>query len=409
MDNTNSIRRIPLAVIGMACRVPGADDLGKFWEMLVAGRSAVADLPPERFDAELYYDPTKGTRNKSYTRRGAIPRSRRFDHDRCPITPALVRKADPTHLVMCQTAADALRHAEMDPTNLPLRNTGVYVGHTIGSGLAGDYDYPLAVRQAADVLRRTEGFTSLPAAKQEAIIAGLVQRVRSQFPRRTGDDPELASNMAAGLIAKGFGLAGPFAAVNAACASSPEALLLAGRALARGKIDMAIVGGASVCGLDWLVLFSAAQSVSPGDSRPFDHRADGLVIAEAYAAVVVKTLDRAVADGDPIHAVVRGIGISSDGRGRSLWAPRCEGQVEAIRRAYDAGAEMGDIEYIEAHATATQLGDATEIAALTETLGGVFAPDKKIPITSVKANIGHALEAAGLIGVISRRCACAMD
>ncbi|MBN1590974.1 MAG: polyketide synthase [Pirellulales bacterium] len=399
MDSSNDTRRIPLAIVGMGCRLPGADNLEQFWEMLVADRSAVDDLPSDRFDPELYYDPEKGSRGKSYTRRGAIPSSRRFDHDRCPIQPSLVRQADVTHLLMCQTAAEALRHADMDPFDLALRNTGVYVGHTIGSGLAGDHDCALAVEQATECLRQTEGFEELSPQEQQTIVATLIERVRNQLGR--DDEPtDLASNMAAGIISKGFGLTGPFMAVNAACASSLEALLLAGRSLQRGKIDMAVVGGASVCGTDWLVLFSQAQSLSATDSRPFDRRADGLIVAEAYVALIVKTLARALADGDPIHAVIRGIGVSSDGRGRSLWAPRREGQVEAIRRAYESGVEMSEVQYIEAHATATQLGDATEIAALTEAFGGAFSPEKKIPITSVKASIGHALEAAGLVAMV---------
>ena len=163
---------------------------------------------------------------------------------------------------------------------------------------------------------------------------------------------------------------------------------------------MAIAGGASDCKSDSLVLFAAAQSMSATGSRPFDADADGLVIGEGYTAVVMKTLARAVADGDPIYAVVRGLGVSSDGRGKSLWAPRKEGQVEAMRRAYRGGLDMGDLQYVEAHATATQLGDATELSTLGEVLKDHLPPGKKIPVTSVKANIGHTLEAAGLAGVI---------
>ncbi|HLA85067.1 MAG TPA: polyketide synthase, partial [Thermoguttaceae bacterium] len=399
MNPSSKYRQLPLAIVGMACRVPGADNLGEFWDMLVAGRSAVGDLPPDRLDQELYYDPAKGSRGKTTTRRGALA-SRRFDHDRCPISPELVRRSDPTHLVMCQTAAEALRHADMDPMNLTLRNTGVYVGHTIGSGLAGDALCGAGVEAIEECLRETDAFKSLSAEMQAKVLAEFVERMRRRYPRRAPDDRDLTSNMAAGIISKGFGLTGPFMAVNAACASSLEALLQAGRALARGKIDMAIVGGASVCTRDWLVLFSVAQSMSATDSRPFDEAADGLIIAEAYAAVVIKTLERAVADGDPIHGVIRGMGVSSDGRGKSLWAPRREGQVEAIRRAYDSGVDPAGVQYIEAHATATQVGDATEIAALAVAFRGVFPEGKKIPITSAKANLGHALEAAGLIGVV---------
>jgi len=288
----------------------------------------------------------------------------------------------------------------MDSLNLPLRNTGVYVGHTIGGGLQEDHDYALGIEETADCLRQTAFLGNLDARGRNSLRDELIASVRGQFSRPSGDHADLSSHMAAGIISKSLGLTGPFMAVNAACASSLQALLLACRALQRGKIDMAVVGGASVCRLPWLVLFSQAQSVSATDSRPFDDRADGLVVAECYVAVVVKTLDRALADGDPIQAVIRGIGVSSDGRGRSLWAPRREGQVEAIRRAYGQGVEPADVQYLEAHATGTALGDATEIAAIAEAFDGVFPPGTRIPITSAKANLGHALEAAGLVGVL---------
>ena len=392
-------RAIPLAIVGLGCRLPGADDLDQYWKMLIEGRCAVADLPPDRLDAGLYFDPKKGVRHKTYTRRGAIPSSRQFDHERCPIDPELVRQADPTHLVMCQVAADALRHAGMNPLALPLRNTGVYVGHTLGSERDSDEACAFQIDEAAELLGEVPTFRALPAAQQESVARDWVESVRGRLAPKDGPQ-ELASHMAAGIIAKGFGLTGPFVAVNAACASSLHALLLAARALQRGTIDMAIVGGASVCGSEWLVLFSAAQSLSTTQSRPFDHRADGLVVAEGYVAVVLKTLARAVADGDPIRAVLRGIGVSSDGKGRSLWAPRREGQVAAIRRAYEAGPALADLQYIEAHSTATKLGDATEVASLTEVLADVVPPGQKLPVTSAKANIGHALEAAGLASLV---------
>src|SRR5690606_27259034 len=108
---------------------------------------------------------------------------------------------------------------------------------------------------------------------------------------------------------------------------------------------------------DSLVLFSQAQTLSTTDSRPFDAAADGLIMAEGYVALVMKTLDRALADGDPIQAVVRGLGVASDGRGKSLWAPRREGQIRAMQRAYRRGADVARLQYLECHATATQLGD----------------------------------------------------
>ncbi len=393
------MQHIPLAIVGMACRLPGADDVQQFWEMLVQGRCAVANLPQQRLDAQLYFDPDKGARNRCYTRLGAIVTNCRFD-DEVALSPQLTRRADGTHWMMCQVAAQALRDAGMDPLALPYRRAGVYVGHTIGSGLDGDLACAAGIDEASQLLFDVGPFRELAVDDQRSLVEEMARCVRDQLlPDRTAD-LDLASNMVAGMIAKAFGLDGPFMAVNAACASSLQSLLLAARSLQRGSIEMAIVGGASVCSRDWLLLFSAAKSLSSTQSRPFDRRADGLVIGEGYTAVILKTLDRAIADRDTIHAVIHGIGASTDGRGRSLWAPRREGQVLAIRRAYRDRSELSEVQYIEAHATATPLGDATEIASVQEVFQDAIPEGKKIPMGSVKANIGHLLEAAGLAGVI---------
>ncbi len=163
---------------------------------------------------------------------------------------------------------------------------------------------------------------------------------------------------------------------------------------------MALVGGTAYCRWDNLILFSKAQALSAKGSRPFDADADGLVVGEGYVFLVVKSLARALADADRIRAVVPGVGISSDGRGKSLWAPQKEGQVQAIAQAYTDGIEASRVQYIEAHATSTPVGDATEMAALSAALGPRLDPSARIPVGSVKANIGHALEAAGGAGVI---------
>jgi acyl transferase domain-containing protein len=188
--------------------------------------------------------------------------------------------------------------------------------------------------------------------------------------------------------------------LDAACASTLMALAYAAESLQSGRIDMAVVGGASYCDFEGLVLFSQSQAASNTGSRPFDEEADGLVAAEGYVMLVVKTLERAMADGDPIQAVIRGIGIASDGRGKSLWAPRREGQIEAFRRAYRGGLEPSWLQYLEGHATSTQIGDATEVNALSEVLLEYLPPGKKIPLGAVKANIGHTLETAGMAGLV---------
>ncbi len=392
--------QIPLAIVGMACRLPGAENLDQYWRLLIEGRSAVVELPPDRLDQETYFDHQVGARGKSYTKLGAIISSRQFDRARCPISEELARSVDNVHLLMCDVAAEALRNAGLDPFQLPIRNTGVYIGHAQGSSLAGQYVYGSGVEEAAQFLREVPLVRQLPAEEQEALIAELAARVRAGVARPTAEMPNVAVSQVAGTISKAFGLNGPYVAINSACASSLQSLLLGARALQLGHVDMAIVGGASDCKAETLVLFSSARAMSATGTRPFDADADGLVCGEGYGAVVLKTLDRALADGDRIWAVVRGLGVSSDGKGKSLWAPRKEGQLKAMERAYRGGLEMSELEYLEAHATATKLGDATELNTLTEILAQHFPPGKRIPITSVKANIGHTLETAGIAGII---------
>ncbi len=390
----------PIAIIGMACRLPGAANLDEYWRLLETGGSAVVEIPPERFDQRLYYDPRKGVRGKAYSKLAALLADRRFDRSKCPIPASLEAAVDNAHLLMCEAAAEACRHAGLDPFNLPDRNTGVYIGHAQGSDLAGDLTFGDCIEAAAEFLREVPEFQQLPAADQDALVRELVAAAREGLPERTADSPDSSIGMVAGTVAKAFGLNGPYVALNSACASSLQAIQLAARALQAGRIDMAIAGGASDCKQGSMVLFSNAQTLSVTGTCPFDDGADGLIISEGYVAVVLKTLRRALADGDSIQAIIRGIGCSSDGKGKSLWAPRKEGQIKAMERAYFDGLDIGSLQFIEAHATSTSLGDATELSALSEVLAGKLPPQTKVAVSSVKANIGHALEAAGIAGLI---------
>jgi acyl transferase domain-containing protein len=400
MRSSREIPSIPLAIIGMGCRLPGADNLDEYWRLIVEGRYSVKEVSADRLDQDLYFDPRKGVRGKTYSKLGGVVSDRPLDRRVCPLPPDVERSIDVAHARMCEVAAAACRHAGMDPFDLPIRNVGVYIGHAQGSRFSGDCTYATCMEEAAQFLLEIDEFRELPAAQQREIIAELVSTIRGQLPRRSPDSPDVGACMVAGAISKAFGLTGPFMALNSACASSLQTMLLAARALQLGRVDMAIAGGASDIKGDTLVLFSAAQAMSATGSRPFDADADGLICAEGYVAVVMKTLERALADGDPIQAVVRGFGVASDGRGKSLWAPRKEGQIAAMQQAYRYGVEVANVQYIEAHATATQLGDATELETLNEVFKKHLAPGKKIPVTSVKANIGHTLEAAGMAGVI---------
>ncbi|HBO43286.1 MAG TPA: hypothetical protein DD670_05015, partial [Planctomycetaceae bacterium] len=393
-------KQAPLAVIGMACRVPGGNDLVQFWQLLLDGRCGIVEAPAARLDRELYYDSRHGVRCKTYTSLGGLIEYRPFDASKCPVPARILPSAEVGHRELCQVAADACRHAGMNPFDLPQRNVGVYVGHNLGGPVAGDLIYATRVEQTAQYLRELDRFRQVAAGTERAIVDEVVRRVRDSLPRRgPAGLPEMYTHMAAAILSEAFGLNGPSMILDAACSSALQGLAMASRALRLGRIDMAIVGGASFYHVDSQMLFSSAQSASASGSCPFDQRADGLVSGEGYLAILVKTLQRAMADGNPVLAVIRGIGVSADGRGKSLWAPRAEGQVLAMRRAYDGGLDIDRLQYVEAHATSTRLGDLTELHALAEILG-TRRSRAKVPLGGVKANIGHTLESAGLAGLV---------
>ena len=393
----------PLALVGMSCRLPGGDGLDEFWKLVAQGATAWGSLPADRLNRDLYFATEKGTIGKSYSELGGLISSRPVDQSVCPLTNDHKKHYDIAHQVFLEVASRACRDAGLDPFAMPKHSrTGVYVGHTGGSAAVGDYVYSTRIDEAAhllhevDVARELLGDETVKRVSEDVTTA-----VRRRYRgRKAGRPIALSALDAARLVREALQLEGPYLVVDAACASSLQALAIASRALNAGSIDQAIVGGASYCKSDSLVLFSAAQSVSNKGSCPFGKNADGLVTAEGYVALVLKTLSKAVEDGDRIRAVIRGIGVASDGKGKSLWAPRQEGQTLAVQRAYPKKEDLSEIEYIEAHATSTQVGDATELGALAGLLSRHIPSGKKVPIGSVKANVGHTLETAGLASLV---------
>ncbi len=390
----------PLAVVGMACRFPGADGLDEYWDLLHGGRSGITTFPSDRLDPELYYHPEKGHPGTTYSRVGGVVPLRPIDRDICPITDEFAAHYDLGHLTLCEVAAAACRHAGYDPLDLPIRNAGVFIGNTSsGTDLQCDLTYNTYAGQMVEYLHSVPAFDALPAAAQQQVADRVVASIRQDLPSRA-DCPinELTASAAATAVTSLFGLTGPSVVTDAACAGSFVALMLGAQALHQGRVDMAFVGGAALRKWYELVLIAQAGTMSSNGSCPFDARADGLISSDGFATILIKTLERAEADGDRIYGVIRGLGMSSDGRGKSFWAPRQDGQVAAIRRAYEGGLDPSQVQYIQAHATSTRLGDATEVRSLVEAFGPLLR--HSVPVTSVKANIGHTLESAGLAGLI---------
>ena len=376
---------LDIAIVGMSCLLPGAPDLRTFWRNILARKDAITEIPATRFPAGLYFDQDKAARDKVYSRWGGFLDPVAFDPIRLGIPPAALNSIDPLQLLSLLAAERALEDAGYGPQReFHREKASVILGL---SGGLGDLGIDLALR------------SNLPQYLKNA-PAELYDRL----PEWTEDSfAGILLNVAAGRIANRLNLGGVNLAVDAACASAMAAVYVAARELRSGSSDMVVVGGCDTVQSPFgFLCFSKSQALSPtGRCRPFDSSADGIAISEGVAMLVLKRLADAERAGDRIYAVLQGVGGSSDGRGRSMTAPRREGQVSAIRRAYSqAGFSATGVGLIEAHGTGTVAGDETETASLTEVFAGDGAMAQSCVVGSVKSMVGHTKAAAGVTGLV---------
>ncbi|MFC4147349.1 amino acid adenylation domain-containing protein, partial [Micromonospora mangrovi] len=341
----------PIAVVGMAARMPGAADLDAYWELLSGGVDAVARGGSARIGSPRPH--------------GLLDQVDGFDAPFFGVSAREAPHLDPAQRLLLEAAWSAVEHAAIDPRTLAGTRTGVFVG--VG---AGDY-------------ARLQAATAAPAGPHTA----------------TGIAPSITANR----VSYALDLRGPSVAVDTACSSSLVAVHLAVRALRAGDADAALAAGVNLIldGAVTDVLADAGMMAADGRCKTFDAAADGYVRAEGCGAVLLKPLTAALRDGDTVYAVIRGTAINSDGRSNGLTAPNGTAQAAVVRAALaDAGVPATEVDYVEAHGTGTPLGDPIEVAALCEVLGAGRAPDEAFLVGSVKTNIGHAEAAAGIAGLI---------
>ncbi|NOX38147.1 MAG: amino acid adenylation domain-containing protein [Calditrichaeota bacterium] len=360
------VSREPIAIVGIGARFPGAPNKEAFWELLKNGVDAIREVPRDRWNIDAYYDPNPGVPGKMYTRWGGfVDDVDQFDPQFFGISPREASRIDPQQRLLLEVAWEALEDAGIPREKFAGSRTGVFVGIS-----SNDY----ARIQLGDETR-IDAYSG------------------------TGNALSIAANRISYL----FDLHGPSVAVDTACSSSLVSLHMAVQALRNGECEMALAGGVNlVLAPDVTINFCQAGVMAPdGRCKTFDERANGYVRGEGAGMVVLKPLSRAVADGDPIYAVILGSAVNSDGRSNGLMAPNQQAQEAVIREALqDAGVSPADIQYVEAHGTGTKLGDPIEVKALGNVLKEGRPQEQKCAIGSVKTNIGHLESAAGIAGVI---------
>ncbi len=390
-----------VAIVGMACLFPGAGDLDAYWRNILGGLDATSDPPPQAWDPDVYYDPDFADPDRTYCKRGGYLGSlARFDPLAHGIPPVAVG-GEPDQWLALQVATDALADAGATELSAEVRaRTAVIFGKGtyLNGGNAIALQRGLVIGQTLDLLRQLDPWRSEAELER---LRGELQRVLPALGPETV--PGLIPNIIVGRIANRLDLMGPAYTIDAACASSLVAVEHAVRGLLAGDHDLALAGGSQVwMPVATLNLFCRLGALSRRQQlRAFDKDADGTLLSEGIGAVVLKRAEDAVRDGDRVYAVIRGVGVASDGRGMSVMAPRVEGEELALQRAY-AAAEVSpaSIGLIEAHGTGTPVGDATEVQALTSVFGERDGELPRCAVGTVKSMIGHTIPAAGVAGLI---------
>ena len=388
-----------VAIVGMACIFPAAPDLPTYWQNIVNKVDAIIDPPPDRLINEVF-DPASDANDRIYCKRGgyieSLPPFRPADFG---IMPVAVEGALPEHFMALKVAHDAMCDAGFPDRPFDRQRTRVIVGR--GTFINRGYVTLLQHGFVLDQTIRVLGELHPEYSTRE--LAAIKTRLKDSLPPfRPETAPGLVDTIVAGIIANRLDLKGGNLVIDAACASGLMALEIGMRDLLTGHCDVLLTGAIQISTphLIHLLFTQLGALTRHAQLRPFDKDADGTMLGEGVGMMVLKRLEDAVRDGHRIYAVVKGVGSSSDGKGKGLTAPQVDGEVLALQRAYAAArVEPRTVGMIEAHGTALPVGDAAEIEALGRVLGARDGA-ADCALGTVKSMIGHLLPAAGVAGLI---------
>ncbi|MFP5513442.1 MAG: SDR family oxidoreductase [Alphaproteobacteria bacterium] len=390
--------RHPIAIVGIGAMFPGSGTTHGFWRDILAGRDCIGDVPATHWLVEDFYDPDPTARDKTYCRRGAFLPPATLDPLEFGIPPQALSATDTAQLLALIVAKETLDEAcRTQFRDIDRSRTSIVLGVASATELVGTMGARLQRPVWVKALRE--------AGLPEDEVTAICDRISSQYVEwQESSFPGVLGNVVAGRIANRLDLGGTNCVVDAACASSLSALLMAMNELELGHSDMVISGGVDALNDIFMYMcFSKTPALSKsGDCRPFSDASDGTIVGEGLGLFALRRLEDAERDGNRIYAVIRGIGSSSDGRATSVYAPRPEGQAAALRRAYaDAGHDPRSVELVEAHGTGTRAGDLAEFTALTQVFREADAEAGAwCAIGSIKSQIGHTKAAAGSAGLL---------
>ncbi|MEH2403294.1 beta-ketoacyl synthase N-terminal-like domain-containing protein [Nostoc sp.] len=404
-DKSVSINKInrqlqhnPIAIVGMASLLPKARNLREYWQNIVNKIDCITDVPSTHWSVEDYYDPNPRTpEDKTYCKKGGFIPEVDFNPMEFGIPPSILEVTDVSQLLSLVIAKEAMEDAGYGEKREFSRET---VGVILGVAMAKQLGMPLSARLEYPIWEKALKSSGLSDEDTQKIV----EKIKSAYVKWDENAfPGMLANVVAGRIANRLNFGGMNCVVDAACASSFGALKMAISELVEHRSDMMLTGGVDTDNtIMAFISFSKTPAVSPSENvKPFDAKSDGMMLGEGIGMIVLRRLEDAERDNDKIYAVIKGIGTSSDGRYKSIYAPRKEGQIKALERAYeDAGFSPATVGLMEAHGTGTMAGDPTEFGSLKDFFGEHDDKKQHIALGSVKSQIGHTKAAAGAASLI---------
>ncbi len=394
-----------IAIVGVGAILPDAPNAPAFWNNVKTGRYSINEVPADRWDPERYYDADPNAPDKTYSKIGGWVREYAWDPMKwkLPIPPRVAAGMDLAQQWAIACTREALEDYGYPNRPLELDRTAVI----LGNAMAGEKHYLSSVRiffpEYAHELEESASFAALPPEVQRDITREFHDRVGEHFAAITEDTmPGELANCMAGRIANLYNFHGPNYVCDAACASAMAAIKSAVEGLVQNDFDVVVTGGIDRnMGAPTFVKFCKIGALSATGTRPYAEGADGFVMGEGAAIFLMKRLADAERDQDKIYAVLRGIGGSSDGKGKGITAPNPIGQKFCVERAWNnAGLSPEPGTLIEGHGTSTRVGDVVEAQSMADILGSANLPAHSVALGSVKSNIGHLKGAAGAAGIL---------